>query len=140
MQFLPQVAAAALPAIGQMFNTGAGNAQARVATAGLNTDPVMSTLSAAGIQLDPNQQAALQNHYANLAAQSNMAQSMQSGAYGAGLGNTAANLNTQRAMALNAQANAANNVANQLNALQNRAAISANAINSAMQGAAGLFR
>lgn len=125
---------------GQMAGTAAGNLGGRVAGAGLNSSPVFDTLNRAGVQLDPNQQAKLANQFAREAGQDAMNQQMQGQAFSAGLGNTAANLNTERAMALNAQANAANNVANQLSALSQARATNANAISNAMNTAAGMFR
>lgn len=148
MSMIPQMAAAFLPgavsavgnAIGQMAGAAGGNAAGRAAGAGLNSNPVFDTLNRAGIQLDPEQQQRLANHYAREAGQDTLNQTMQGQAFSAGLANTGANLNTQRNMAMNAQQNAANNVANQLQALSNARNANAQAITSAMNTAAGMFR
>jgi hypothetical protein len=144
MNFLPQVAAAVAPmamnALGQVAGAGMGNAAGRVAGAGQNTNQVYDTLQRAGVQLDPGQQASLQNHLSREAGQDTLNQTMQGQAFVSQLGNQAANLNTERAMALNQQANAANNVANQLQNLSQARASNANAISNAMNTVAGMYR
>lgn len=144
MNFLPQIAAAVAPmagqALGQMAGAAMGNAASWAGTAGQNTGNVFETLNRAGVQLDPNQQAALQQHYAREAGQDNINQQMQSQAYGAGIGNQIANLNTERAIALNQQANAANNVRDQLQNLTSARNANAQAISNAMGMAAQLAR
>lgn len=141
MQFLPQVAGQmAGQALGQIASTAMGNASGRAAGAGLNSNDVFDTLNKAGVQLSPEQQARLANQSAREAGQDTLNQTMQGQAFMSQLGNQAANLNTQRAMALNQQANAANNVANQLSALSQARSANANAINNAMNTVAGLYR
>ena len=143
-QLLAAAGQAALPgvmnAVGNFAQTGMGNAQGRMATAGLNAESAFDAMQRQGVTLDPSQQAGLANQLANQAAAEETNRSYGQQAFGAGLGNTAANLNTQRAMALNAQANAAQNVANQLNNLANARQSSAMMANQAIQGSAGLFR
>ncbi|BAY80502.1 hypothetical protein NIES25_69900 (plasmid) [Nostoc linckia NIES-25] len=148
MNFLPQVAAAFAPAamnavgqaVGGAANAAMGNTAGRVAGAGLNSNPVFDTLQRAGVQLDPNQQAQLANHYARESGQDSMNQQMQAASFAAGLANTGNNLSTQRQMALNQQANAAQNVANQLNALSQARQSNAQAISNAMSAGMAAFR
>jgi hypothetical protein len=144
MSFIPGLVAAAAPAVmnvaSQMAGAATGNIASRAAGAGLNTGNVHETLQRAGIQLDPSQQAQLQNHYAREAGQDTLNQTMQGQAFTSGLANQAANLNTERAMALNAQANAANNVASQLQNLSSARSSNANAIAQAMNTAASMYR
>lgn len=92
------------------------------------------------IMLNPQQQAQLAQQEANRAAQTQQNLANQQAVFGAQMGNQAANLNTQRQMALAAQSNAAQNVANQLNQLSQARSTNASLIQGAMQGAAGLFR
>ena len=127
-------------AVNQFADASAGNAAARVAGFGLNTGNTAESARQWIKSLDPTEQMKLANELAEAAQRSNMASSMQSQAFGAGLGNQVANLNTERNMALNAQQNAANNVANQLNALTQSRNANAQAINQAMLGAAQLAR
>jgi hypothetical protein len=92
------------------------------------------------IMLNPQQQAQLAQQQANQAAQAQQQLAQQNAVFGMQMGNQAENLNKQRQMALNAQANAATNVANQLNQLGQARAQNSQLIQGAMQGAAGLFR
>lgn len=121
-------------------NAGRGNVAGRVASGGLGTGSVFETAQRLISQLSPQEQAQLANEAARQAGRDSLAQQMEASAFNAQLGNTAANLNTERAMAVNAQQNAANNVANQLAALSQARSTNANAIASAMQTAAGMFR
>lgn len=134
---------AAAPALGNaaanLFQAGVGNASANVATRGLNTGNVDSTYQRLKGELTPEQQGILANRLANEAATQQNQQLQQAQAFNAGLGNTAANLNTERNMMVNAQANAANNVANQLNQLGQARASNANLLGQAMN-TASLFR
>jgi hypothetical protein len=129
------------------FNTGGNFADQGVgagqsAMQGLNANPVTGIASQNGGQmmLNPQQQMDLAQKQAQSAAQDNFNNSAQSQAFGAQLGNASGNLNTQRQMAVAAQANAANNVANQLSNLQQARATNAQLVQGAMQGAAQLFR
>jgi uncharacterized membrane-anchored protein YhcB (DUF1043 family) len=123
-----------------MAGAAMGNAAGRAATAGQDTGNVQDLLNKAGVQLDPSQQAALQNHFARQAGQDSLNQQMQGGAFLAQVGNQAQNLNTERAMALNQQANAAANVSNQLQQLGNARRDNANAISNAMNTVGGMYR
>jgi hypothetical protein len=141
---LPQIAAALAPAamnaLGQMGGAAMGNAAGRMAGAGQNTGNVFETLQRAGVQLDPEQQAKIANHYSREAGQDTLNQTMQGQAFTSQLGNQAANLNTERAIALNQQAAAAQNVGNQLQNLSNARSANANAITNAMNTVAGMYR
>lgn len=92
------------------------------------------------MMLNPQQQADLARQQAMKDAQFNQGMAQQNSVFMGQQANQAANLNTQRAMALNAQANAAQNVANQLSQLGQARQTNANLIQGAMQTAAGLYR
>lgn len=111
-------------------------------TYGLDANAALGLAGRNGGQmmLNPQQQAALAQQEANRAAQAQQGLAQQQATFGAQMGNQAANLNTQRQMALGAQANAAQNVANQLGQLGQARSTNAQLIQGAMQGAAGLFR
>ena len=136
----PQFQAGVANAAGQMAGQMLGTAAGRVAGAGLNTGNTYDTAKQWIKSLDPTEQARLQNELSREQAQDAMRNQMQGTAFAAGLGNTAANLTTERQMALNAQQNQANNVANQLQILRDRSAQNAQAITAAMQTGAAMFR
>lgn len=117
-----------------------GNVSGRVASAGLGTDNVFDSAQRLISQLSPEEQARLANEMSRQAGRDSLNQQMEASAFNARLGNTAANLNTERNMAINAQQNAANNVANQLAALNQARSTNANAISNAMNTAAAMFR
>jgi hypothetical protein len=139
-----QIAAAVLPtamnAAGQFLGVGTGNIAGRAASAGMNSDQVFDYLQKQGIQLDPAQQQRLMNESAREAGQDTLNQTMQGQAFMGQLGNQIANLNAERGMALNAQQNAANNVANQLVGLNQARNANAQAITNAMSTVGGMFR
>lgn len=138
--FVPSLVNAGINAAGAAYNAAVGNGAQRVGAAGLNSGNTYETAKQWISQLNPAEQARLQNEIARQAGQDSLNQQIQAASFNAGLGNTAANLNTERAMALNAQQNAANNVANQLSNLSQARSTNANAIAQAMQTAAGMFR
>jgi hypothetical protein len=109
---------------------------------GLNADAATSLARQNGgqIMLDPRQQADLARQQALRDAQDQQRILQQNATFGLQQGNQISNLNTERAMALNAQANAAANVANQLTQLGQARANNVNAINNAMSSAASLAR
>ncbi len=115
---------------------GAGNAAGGQLTAA----PVMGTLGQRNIMLNPQEQATLAQGMANNAMIQQMRDASQQMGASAGLANNAANLNTTRQMALQAQANAAQNVANQLQQLGQARATNAGLVQGAMNTAAGMFR
>jgi hypothetical protein len=137
---IPQVTGAAANAIGNFTAGAAGAAGGRFAGAQLDTGNTTENAKQWIKSLDPAEQARIANELLQEAQRANMESTMQSQGFGAGLGNQVANLNTERAMAVNAQQNAANNVANQLNVLANRSNANAQMINQAMLGAAQLAR
>lgn len=91
------------------------------------------------LYMSPQQQMALQQRGVNDAATQQMRQMQQQMGVTAGLANQAANANTQRAMVLEAQKNAAMNVANQLHQLSQNRATNASALANAMNVGAGMF-
>lgn len=109
---------------------------------GLDANAAMNIANQNGGQmmLNPQQQADLARQQAMKDAQFNQNMAQQNAVFSGQQANQAANLNTQRAMALNAQANAAQNVANQLNQLSSARQTNAGLIQGAMQTAAGLYR
>lgn len=92
------------------------------------------------MMLNPQQQQDLLRQQATKDAITQQGLANQQAQFGAQMGNQAANLNTQRGMAIAAQQNAAQNVANQLSQLGQARSANAQLIQGAMQGAAGLFR
>lgn len=125
---------------GNFADQGVGAGQS--AMQGLNSNAVTDIARQNGGQmmLNPQQQMELAQKQAQSASQDNFNNAAQSQAFGAQLGNASGNLNTQRQMAVAAQANAANNVANQLNNLQQARSSNAQLVQGAMGGAASLFR
>lgn len=109
---------------------------------GLDANAAMDLARQNGGQmvLNPQQQMDLMRQQATRDAATQQGLANQQAVFGAQMGNQASNLNTQRAMALNAQASAAQNVANQLSQLGQARSANAQLIQGAMQGAAGLFR
>ena len=115
---------------------GAGNA----AGGQLSAAPVVGALGNRNLVLNPQEQATLMQGMANNAMRQQMQDASQQMGVSAGLANNAANLNATRQMALAAQANTAQNVANQLQMLGQARAANAGLIQGAMGTAAGMFR
>ncbi|RUR77005.1 hypothetical protein PCC6912_39640 [Chlorogloeopsis fritschii PCC 6912] len=138
--FLPAAVNAVGKAVGGVANAASGNAAGRVAGAGLNANDVFERLREAGVTLDPEQQAKIQQKFDRENQEFNQQQSFANQAFGAQLGNQAGNLITEREMAVQAQRNAADNVRTQLDALARRSSDSANAINNAISTGINAFR
>jgi hypothetical protein len=109
---------------------------------GLNADVVTNMAAQNGGQImqDPRQQMDLQYQQKLRDAQAQQRLIQENAIFAGQQNNQGANLNTQRAMALNAQANAAQNVSNQLNQLGQARTANTNAILGAMQSVGGLYK
>ncbi|HEY9598362.1 MAG TPA: hypothetical protein V6D33_11890 [Cyanophyceae cyanobacterium] len=109
---------------------------------GMNNQEVLNLANANGNQmnLNPQQQLDLMQKYGNANAKFQNDMMLNNAAIAAGITNQGANLATGRQMAVNAQANAAQNVANQLNQLSNARTANANMIQGALQAGTGMIR
>lgn len=122
---------------------GRGAAQGEMAGSSLpkrTEKDMIGFLRQQGIVLSPQQELAIQQKLVEDAAGQQNQLYQENLGLGAGLGNQAANANTQRQMALNAQNFAAQNVANQLSNLSDRARTTQATLAAAGNTAASLFR
>lgn len=92
------------------------------------------------LQIDPELQSKLAEAASRDNQQFQQGMSRSDTLFGAALGNQVANLNNQRAAALNAQSNAANLAGQQLQNAANRAQANAQAIQGAIGSGLGLAR
>lgn len=135
---LPQVAQGAMNAAGQFIGNKMASAQGQQNVG--NAQGVVDYMRQNNLTIDPNQTAANAEQAARDNAQFQQGMSRSDTTFGAALGNQVANLNNQRAAALNAQANAANMAGQMLNNAANRANANAQMIQGAIGSGLGLAR
>lgn len=137
-QALPAIGGAALNQAGQFINNRMASAQGQQNVG--SAQGVVDFGRQNGLMIDPSQQMQMGEDAARNNAQFQQGMSRSDTTFGAALGNQVANLNNQRAMALNAQANAANMAGQQLQNAANRAQANAMAIQGAIGSGLGLAR
>lgn len=124
--------------IGDVLNTtGLGTPANRYAAGsqaggGYNPQDAVEFANRNNLNLNAEQILRLQSALNEQQANAELARQQQGAAFGSGLSNANRTQDTQRTMVINAQQNAAQNVANQLNALQSARATNANAITNAI--------
>ena len=137
-QALPAIGGAALNQAGQFMNNALSSRQGQQNVG--NAQSVVDFARQNNLNIDPSQQMQMGEDAARNNAMFQQGMSRGDTTFGAALGNQVANLNNQRSMALNAQANAANMAGQQLQNAANRAQANAMAIQGAIGSGLGLAR
>lgn len=137
-QALPAIGGAALNQAGQFVNNALSSRQGQQNVG--NAQSVVDFARQNNLNLDPSQQMQMGEDAARNNQMFQQGMSRGDTTFGAALGNQVANLNNQRSMALNAQANAAAMAGQQLQNAAQRAMSNAQAIQGAIGSGLGLAR
>lgn len=124
--------------LGQGVQNAFGASQGRTNVG--DAQKVVDYIKSNNLQIDPEHQARLAEAASRDNQQFQQGMSRADTLFGAALGNQAANLNNQRAAALNAQSNAATLAGQQLQNAANRAQANAQAIQGAIGAGMNLAR